>query len=940
MANLAIACLVMDPTNPNVIYAGTGEGFQNGDAVRGAGIFKTSDGGTNWAQLSSTTSSSFHYVNRLAICPTNSLVILAATPAGIFRSADGGTSWTNGNNSEVLDIQFHPTDGSQCVAGGRNGNAFYSLDGGFTWNAATGLPAVTTPSYGGRVELAYAPSASYMVYASVDNNSGEIYISYDGGQSYSLASIGYNYMGAQGWYDNCLWVDPTNPFNLVVGGVDLWLSADGGSTFTKISDWRFAPSSAHADHHVIVSQAGFNGVNNTTVFFGDDGGVYSATNIYTVSTVDGWTALNNNLGITQFYGAAGNPTSGTIVGGAQDNGTLRYTTGGGAQGWTAMFGGDGGFCASDPADTNYFYGEYVYLQIHRSTDGGASSSYIFSGIGDAGGVADPDAGGPNPPDSTANFIAPFILDPNNSTTMLAGGLSLWRSGDVKDPTPIWTAIKPSTGELISTIAVAPGNSDILWVGHNDGSVYFTTNGTAGSPTWNQANLGVPNLPARYCTRLAIDPHNANWVYATFGGFSSGNVWRTTNSGATWTDLSGSLPSAPVNSLVIKPSDSSSLYVGTEVGIFASSDGGASWSPSNDGPANVAVDELFWMGNTLVAATHGRGCFSIAIPSDGLLIVPGSGFTAGGPAGGPFNTSAQSFTLTNIGTTSLNWSLINTSVWLQTSLNSGTLTPGGPAAGVTVSLNSTASNLVAGIYTTSIVFSNLNSHLTQSRQFSLVIGQSLVQNGGFERGDFSFWTLNGSGGNYNFVDNGTGGSGITPHSGTYAAAIGQVGLPLATVSQNLPTFPGQLYWVSFWLDSPDGATPNEFSATWGGITIFDQVDMPAIGWTNLQFLVTATSANTVLQFGGRDDATWLGLDDVSAVPVTPPLFQSATRSNNVVNFVWRSIAGLVYQAQYNTNLTKTNWVNLGSPVTATGPTATNSDAIGSDPRRFYRLLMLP
>jgi len=590
MANLAVSCLVMDPNNPNTIYAGTGEGFHNIDAIRGAGIFKSANGGTSWSQLASTTTSDFQFVNRLAVNPTNGSVMLAATGTGIFRTTDGGATWSKTRTGETLDLQMNPNDGTFCIAGGSNGDAYYSTDAGATWTGATGLGAG-----GGRVELRYARSDPNTVYVSYDNNSGEVYGSTDGGHSYTLKNTGMSYLESQGWYDNVIWVDPTNPNILIVGGIDLWRSTDGGTTLIRISQWFSAPAqSAHADHHVVVNHPGFDGVANKTIFTGNDGGVYRASDAYTVARTSGWRELNNNLGITQLYGAAGNPTNGVIIGGTQDNGTIRYRPSTGTEAWTEMFGGDGGFCAADPTDPNYFYGEYVDLQIHRSTDGGANSSFIDSGIGDAG--------------QAANFIAPFILDPNNPNTMLAGGARLWRSTNVKAPTPSWSSIKSSTSSHISAIAVAPGTSDIIWVGHNNGDIYYSVNGTASSPSWTL--ISSANLPRRYCTRLTVPASNPNTVYATFGGFNSGNVWRSTNNGATWGNISGNLPSAPVNSLVVHPLNGNLLYVGTEVGVFASQDGGTTWSTSNDGPANVAVDELFWMGPTLIAATHGRGVFSI------------------------------------------------------------------------------------------------------------------------------------------------------------------------------------------------------------------------------------------------------------------------------------------------------------------------------------------
>ncbi len=157
-------------------------------------------------------------------------------------------------------------------------------------------------------------------------------------------------------------------------------------------------------------------------------------------------SLNNNYGVTQFYGAAGNVGSGKIVGGAQDNGTLLYTPppGSGAQGYTNMYGGDGGYCAADPTDDTILYGEYVYLELKRSVDGGASAGDISAGIADVG------------DDAKTNFIAPFILDPNNPNTMLAGGSSLWRSVNVKAATPQWKAIKGDGGLVDLPRSPSPG----------------------------------------------------------------------------------------------------------------------------------------------------------------------------------------------------------------------------------------------------------------------------------------------------------------------------------------------------------------------------------------------------------------------------------------------------------------------------------------------------
>lgn len=591
MSNLAVATLVMQPDNPNLLYAGTGEGFYNFDGIRGAGVFKSTDGGVNWEQLPATATEDWYFVNRLSISPDGA-VILAATDSGIWRSEDGGSSWTRVLVSwqDVQDINFQPYDSDLAIASGSSAGAWYSIDAGLTWKPASGIPEES-----GRVEVAYASSAPHIVYASVNLHDGEVWKSSDGGMTYSpVMDTGAGYLGGQGWYDNIIWVDPTNADVVVVGG-SLWIrrSTDGGVNFTDISG-------IHPDHHAIVAETFFDGVENTAVYFGNDGGIARAANIYTVSPTEGWEDLNNNLGITQFYGAAGNPDTGVIIGGTQDNGTPRFP--GDTENWTFMNWGDGGWAAADPTDPDYFYGEYIGLSIYRSNDGGRSSSWIYEGLEDTY--------------NCANFIAPFILDPNNPNTLLAGGCRLWRSTNVKEEVPAWAVIKPALLDgSISAIAVAPGSSDIIWVGYNNGEVFKTVNGTAANPNWQHVDSTRSYLPDyRYVTRLTIDPSNSNIVYATFGGFTPDNVWRTEDGGLTWHDVTGDgltgLPDVTVRSLVVHPYHTDWLYVGTEVGIFASEDAGESWFVPHDGPSNVSVDELFWMDTTLVAATHGRGLFSI------------------------------------------------------------------------------------------------------------------------------------------------------------------------------------------------------------------------------------------------------------------------------------------------------------------------------------------
>ena len=597
LANMAVSSIVINPVTPAVMYAGTGEGFYNADAARGAGILKSTNSGASWSQLASTNNTNFQYVNRLAISP-NGTVLVAATRKGLFVSTNAGSTWTQRTTIEALDVRYHPTSNLIALAGGRNGKVWRTADGGVTWTASTGIPSVS--GFDGRVEIAIAASNPAIVYASVDRNDGEVWKSSDGGKTFVRKSTGKSYLNGQGWYGNAIWVSPKNPNHVIVGGLDLWRSTDGGGTFAQISQWWTAPeTSAHADHHSIIAPPNFDGSTVKTLYFANDGGMYKTNNYQTVALENGWTELNNNLGITQFYSMAINPTTLEVIGGTQDNGTQFYKPTTGKEQWKTTEGGDGGWSAADPTNANYFYGEYTYLNVHRSSDRGVSAEYIYTGITDAESYA-----------QCANFIAPFVLDPSNANRMLAGGCSLWRSNNVKAATPTWTAIKPTNGdEPISAIAVAPSNSAVVYVGHNNGDVFKSTNATAASPTWTKI---VTGLPTRYVARITVSRTNPNVAYVSFGGFSAQNVWKTTNGGTSWAARSGSgasaLPSVPVYSLAIHPTTPTTLYFGTEIGVFHSVDDGVTWTTPSTGPSASPVDELVFAGTTLYAATHGRGIF--------------------------------------------------------------------------------------------------------------------------------------------------------------------------------------------------------------------------------------------------------------------------------------------------------------------------------------------
>jgi photosystem II stability/assembly factor-like uncharacterized protein len=672
MHNLAISTMVMNPTNHNVIYAGTGEGYPyivfgvNGvntdtieDAKPGDGIFETRDAGSgesggSWNPIPFTKHNpDFQYVNRLAIS-ADGHVLLAATMSGLFRHDDRvPNSWPNRlPGIRMYTVAMPSGSNTAAVAAGINDagtvRVYYSINGGVDWHEAKKTSIAKPAPWGGRVELAYAAANSKIVYASVDNNSGEIWRSDDDGKTYKQRKaemvdsmlntrVAANYLGAQGYYGNVIWAGDTNANFLVVGGVNLWKSSDGGDTLAPISDWRWSDS-AHADQHVIVAHPRYNGRDIKIVFFGNDGGLYKADDVSTVGSDPerrtGWIALNDTYDVTQFYGGAVSASGSKVVAGAQDNGTLVLDST--ANQWYFAGdsgGGDGGWCAADPKDENYLYGEYVYLRLHRRNDVTVNFHDISGcSFNEKTGACDWKAAPYSIPDAMPDadgyyrnslFIAPFALEREDlmkQPRILAGGRSLWQTTDAESDSPSWKQIKgpigPDSQDLISAVAVAPHHSEAIWVGHLNGKLFTTWKaGTdvAGSQAWREADLNTPNWPHRMATHITVSSADPNVVYVTFGGYEHDNVWWTENGGKNWKQMSIGTSNIPVYTLTIHPGNNKFLYVGTEIGIYASEDGGQNWSPTNEGPTNCSVESFFWHGETLYATTHGRGLWKVDLP---------------------------------------------------------------------------------------------------------------------------------------------------------------------------------------------------------------------------------------------------------------------------------------------------------------------------------------
>ncbi len=664
---LSIGSLAIDPTAPTTVYAGTGDP----NSYPGVGILKSADGGQTWSHIPGPFSGAF--IPSLAIHPVNTRILLAGSPSlGVFRSTDAGQTWANVVPAGVFAVAFNST-GSQAYAaasGNTSGTppAFYkSTDGGITWRTSNGSGVTALP--GGPVNnvtpllvrMAVAPSDFNTVYLGIAGGANlfGLYKTTDGGQSWNALSRIPDYCTPQCTYSNRLSVHPSNPNIVFAGGIQLYRSLDGGTTWTHVGVDNFA---SNGQTYHVDQQAMDWTPNGARFYFGNDGGVWSSSSAAQPRIE--LTNLNGTLTLTQYCpGLAIHPTDiNQAIGGTQDNGTERYS-GDPMTEWVAC--GDGGWAVYDPTNPLTVFAACTKAQVLKSTDGGTTWAPTGQNIG-----------------GNAAFIAPLAIDPTNPQRVYFGTDAIYQTTNSGGT---WSAITApiAAGGPFTGLMVSPVDSTTVIAGTAIGKVFITTNAAAGSgSTWNDR---TGSLPGRAITQVITDPLSATTFYALFSGFNSftpstpGHVFKSEGGGA-WRDISGNLPDIPANDLAVDPDIPGTMYLGTDIGVFITTNGGTSWSALGTGFPNVAVMglKLHRQSRTLRAATYGRGLWDLSVPSSNANALPVIASLSPQQAAAGSGT----FTLTVSGTGFASGSVVQWNGAARTTTGTGTqLTASIPAADV-------------------------------------------------------------------------------------------------------------------------------------------------------------------------------------------------------------------------------------------------------------------
>lgn len=557
------------------------------------GVLITRDDGNTWNPTDiDYTITDRKFINRIIQQYDEPEVLLAATGDGVFKSTDFGTTWDQLLTDRIfIDMEFHPSNPMIIYGSTGTGQIYKSVNGGNNWTLAHFY------SQSGRTELAVSPAQPDWLYAVMSAGSlRAVFQSKDAGTTFTrvldgdtLNLLDFNSnglgTGGQGYYDLAIAASPHDANILFIGGINTWKSTDGGTRWTLSNYFGGNPNTdyAHADKHAL------NFRNDGVLFEGNDGGIYQS-----VDEGSNWIDVTNGMAISQMYKLGTSATEKDIVlTGLQDNGTKMNTP----IAWLDVGGGDGMECIVDPVDADVQYNSSQYGNIFRTLNRWESSRFIK-----------PQQAG------SGNWVTPFVIDPQNPSTLYAGYSEIWKSTDRGDT---WSqASSFNESQKIRAIAVAPSDPQTIYA-CGPYRLYKST----GGQSFQQIQTLVPNQ-SNSLSYLTVKHDDPLTVWLTSSSYFTPGVFESTDGGNTWFDISEGLPPIPVYTIVqnIQSEEHIDLYCGTELGVYYKRDEEA-WVPFNDALPNVIVSELEFHYSSdpnqtlLRAATYGRGLWETRVAFD-------------------------------------------------------------------------------------------------------------------------------------------------------------------------------------------------------------------------------------------------------------------------------------------------------------------------------------
>ncbi|MGH2553625.1 MAG: hypothetical protein ACRDEB_07905, partial [Chitinophagaceae bacterium] len=626
LSNLAVSAICQDPRPgfQNIMYFCTGESFRNADAVRGVGVFKSTNGGATWNFLAST---SAHILGTRIVCDFQGNVYLATrnsagAPGGLYRSSDGGTSWVNitptGVGPSICDLEISSTSGParlHMTIGIGTAQTYRYTDNPATVTSVSGWNAPTTafPSFNERCEIACSGNVLYALPCDpASYNVPLIYKSTDGGDNWAAttAQPTSGWASGQGWYSLSCGINPANSNECIVGGLDCFKTSNGGNSWVKITSWATSTTGfyVHADQHNIQWWDG-----GTKLLYACDGGVHYST--------DGGlnnTDRNKGLRLKQFYSVAIHPVeTNFFIAGAQDNGMHRMNHPG-LDSSAEVVGGDGCYSAIDQNEPQYQFGSYVYNVYRRSINNGASWTTPVNN------------------QSTGRFVNPWDYDNNTNIIYAcnnAGTYLRWDNPQTGSTTNVISVAAFGTGN-VSAVHVSPYTPHRVFFGMGVSALFRVDGANTASPT---ATNITPAGSSGYLNCVVTGSSDQNLI-ATYSSYGVMNVWVSTNGGTTWTGIDGNLPDMPVRWALFHPDTDTKAFIATETGVWETDlINGAStvWNPNTSFPT-VRTDMIKYRTSdrTIAAGTHGRGIWS--------AVIPGSvGYSLNAPAPAPVSCPAPS-----------------------------------------------------------------------------------------------------------------------------------------------------------------------------------------------------------------------------------------------------------------------------------------------------------